>query len=144
MLAHLVLISQLLVAQPSQQEAFDLHCDNVVSMELWELPAEPYHFETEDKFFYLLGVELTPAAAVRFVQYRDAQPKQRVLIDGRYFLKEMLTFTANGKPLRYDVPEKAGYSDQGPNFPILKEEDAKEAAWRICKEKAPVEMKTVP
>jgi hypothetical protein len=134
----LILLPGVAFAQPS----FDVSCENVVQITITRIKDTYWNVESYQGHFHVLDLTLKPEAARKFVKLRMATPTICVHYRGEDCYTKDIVITANGKPLRNDAPVMTGFSDQGPAIPIIREEDAFDAARAVCPALVPEKVLT--
>jgi len=128
----LFLLVLTLPATAFAQATYDLSCHNVAKIRIVRVKAAGWQIDSPDGFFHALSLELKPEAAKGFGILIKTAPLVRLPHKGSNLLKEDITITASGKPLRNDDPAMTGLSEDTVTIPMIREQDAFEAARSVC------------
>lgn len=99
-----------------------------------------WQIDSPDGIFHALDLELKPEAVKGFGRLIRTAPLVRRPYMGRNLLKEDITMTASGKPLRNDAPAMTGLSEDAVTIPIIREQDAFDAARAVCPALVPAKV----
>lgn len=121
----------------AQSAEYDLSCENVAKITIIRGEGKHWNVDSPDGYFYVVGFDLTEAAAPAYREVRNTAPRKLVLDDGIWFRRPDLVVTAHGVPLRNDTPAQTAFVEDGINIGIVREEDAFEAARMVCPELVP-------
>jgi hypothetical protein len=138
-----ILLLFLLLLVPSAafaQATYDLSCGNVARIRIFRLKAAGWQIDTPQGYFHILALDLTPDAAQGFGKRLKTAPMTHFQYNGMNLRKENLTITANGGSLRNDTPAMTGFSDQGIDIAIIREQDAFDAARSVCPALVPAKV----
>ena len=138
-----ILLLFLLLLVPSaafSQATYDLNCDNVAKIRIFRLEAAGWQIDTPQGYFHILALDLTPDAAQGFGIRLKTAPMTHFQYNGMNLRKENLTITANGGSLKNDTPAMTGFSDQGIDIAIIREQDAFDAARAVCPALVPAKV----
>lgn len=132
----------LLPSAAFSQAIYDLSCDNVSGMQIFRLKADKWKIESYGGYFHLLALDLKPDAAQDFGRLLSKTPTIDLLLKGVHYHPKNLILTANGGPLRDDMPGMTGMSEQGVLITIFLKEDAFDAARSVCPALVPTGLAT--
>ncbi len=127
-----LLILLMVPANAYSQGTYDVSCSNVAWMEVIRIEANRWNVQSPNKYFHVLYLELKHEAAKELVALRKSQPTLHKVYRGDDYYPPDMIITANGKPLRNDIPAMTGFCIQGISIPIIREEDAFAAARQVC------------
>ncbi|MHC1700690.1 MAG: hypothetical protein AB9900_06895 [Humidesulfovibrio sp.] len=130
----------LLPATAFPQAIYDVSCDNVARIRIFRLKADKWKIESYGGYFHLLVLDLKPDAAKDFGRLLHATPTLDLQLKGIHYHPKNLILTANGGPLRDDIPGLTGMSEQGILLTIFLKEDAFDTARSVCPALVPTKV----
>jgi len=98
----------LLPAAALAQSTYDLSCDNVAKIRIGCLDETYYNVESYQGHFHVVVFNLKQKAIARFAPLVDSAPRVTFVYRGEETTTKHIDLTANGRPLRDDVPSMAG------------------------------------
>lgn len=110
--------------------AFDISCTNVSSVQIIREQGGRFGLPDPQDRVHMVFFRLKPEAEDKFELILTAWRMQGRVPGGQPRWK--LAITANGRPLRNDVPEIQAHSGRYVNTLILREQDAFDAARAVC------------
>lgn len=138
----LLTVLLLLPSAAFSQAIYDVSCDNVASIRIFRLKADTWKIESYGGYFHLLALDLKPDASQNFGRLLNRTPTVDILLKGVHYHPKNLILTANGGPLRNDMPGLTGMSEQGILITIFLKEDAFDAARSVCPALVPAGVTT--
>lgn len=114
------------------QAIYDVSCKNIARMAIYRLKATDWMLKSYGGYYYLLALDLKPDAAKTFGKLLKATPTILLRYNEVSTQAKNLIITANGGPLRSDIPTMTGLEEQGMLIPIFLKEDAFDTARSVC------------
>lgn len=121
----------LLPAAAWAQHEFPLPCDNVRKILIIRVDATHWNIPSDKGYFHCLFLKLAEPAAEELQAMVDAKP-QAIITAGDGLFPADITVTAHGVPLQSAAPEWDFLGKDGIALPMVREEDAFQAARQIC------------
>ena len=135
-----LLFCLLLPATAFSQAIYDLSCENVAMIRIFRLKAADWQIQSYGGYLYLLALDLKPDAAKTFGKLLKATPTIVLRYNGVSTQAKNLIITANGGPLRSDIPTMTGLEEQGMLIPIFLKDDAFDTARSVCPALVPAKV----
>jgi hypothetical protein len=124
------------------QSIYNASCDNVARIRIVRLKAANWEIESYGGYFHLLVLDLKPDAAKDFARLLNVTPSIDLQLNGVHYHPKNLILTANGNPLRNDIPGMTGTSEQGILTGMFLKQDAFDAARAVCPTLVPATVLT--
>ena len=138
----ILLLLQLLPSAALADSTFDISCEDVASIHIMRIRGAKYTSESYPGTFHVVYFELKPSATEEFRRLVKASRSVFIHSNGIDSDRERLTITANGKPLRNDVPDCDAHEEGEVGIMIIREQDALDAARSVCPALVPTGMTT--
>ncbi len=132
----------LLPATANADSSFDISCENVERVSITRISGAKHTSESYPSTFHTVYFELKQSAVEEFSKLVNASRSITVRKDGSGYDRTQLTITANGKPLRNDVPECDSHGEGTVGIMIIREQDAFNAARSVCPALTPTTVST--
>jgi len=130
-----IILLLLILLTPSvafSQSIYDVSCSNVAKTTIYRLRASDWLIKSYSGSFYLLALDLKPHAGQAFGKLLKSISTAELKYNDVKVQAKALIITANGEPLRSDIPAMNGFSEQGILIPFFLKEDAFDTARSVC------------
>ncbi|MES9996662.1 hypothetical protein [Desulfovibrio aminophilus] len=132
----LLLLSLALPPSAWAQPEFPVSCEKVTRIRIWRVVAHDEEhardLPLENGEVYFFSMRLTDEASAALQKLREATPTEYMEYKGRLCAYKNILVTAKEIPLRSVTPVWNSFKSKGITIPMAREEDALEAARRVC------------
>jgi len=116
---------------------YEVSCEKIKEISITYYKDIYLPVKTKRGHLYFLSLDLKTEAALDYLKTLWGSPKVGKRIGDQYSYDHFLVITANGKPIRNDIPELSSFMSNRISLPMLREEDAFAAARAVCPELVP-------
>jgi len=138
----LLFLLLLLPSAALADSTFNISCKNIASIHIMRISGAKFTSQSYPGTFHVVYFKLKLSATEEFRRLVKASRSVFIHSNGIDSDREKLIITANGKPLRNDVPDCDAHEEGEVGIMILREQDAFDAARTVCPALVPTEVIT--